>query len=82
VASCAWLFLASTLAQWCPGRSLRRVAFLAFAAPSFAVSIWQWDYILYAESLSLALFALVAAFVFRYARERRTADLAGLALRS
>lgn len=82
VASFAWLFLAHTLAQWCPGRRLRLVALLVFAVPSFAVSIWQWDCILYAESLSFALFALMAAFVLRYARERRTAELVWLAILS
>jgi hypothetical protein len=82
VASFAWLFLATTLAQECRGRRLRLIALLGFAVPSFALSIWQWDYILYAESLSLALFALMAAFALRYARDRRAADLVWLAVLS
>jgi hypothetical protein len=82
VASFAWLFLAYSLARWFRDRPLRWIAFLAFAALSFAIPVWQWDYILYAESLSLALFALVAGLVVRYARERRSTDLVGLALLS
>jgi len=82
VASFSWLVLAFALAAWFPHRRLRWAALLSFYVLSFAAPVLQWDYIVYAESLSLSLFALMTACVFRYARERRSADLYWLALLS
>jgi hypothetical protein len=75
LASVSWLFFAFTLASFFGDRRIRLTAFASFYLLSFSVPILQWDYVLYAESVSLSLFALVASFLLRYVDTGKLADL-------
>jgi hypothetical protein len=75
IASVGWLFFALTLAGFFRDRRIQWLALLSFYALSCSVPILQWDYVLYAESVSLALFAIVTSFLLRYVTRGKVTDL-------
>jgi len=70
LSSVSWIFLAYVLSKFFRNVFLRWASFFIFYVLSLSTQIFQWDYLIYSESVSLALYAATIASILLYASTR------------